>query len=416
LLPWVILIVGIGFWLVEPVLEEQALLEARPAQVLLRVTIPAAWTAIGVATVWVVVTTVGEMTVTDLFMVRTFAEELYTRRAGMGETPSEAFRGMTAPLLVLVWLIFLGLALCEKLVPSTRPLGIARRPVFRLQWLRWPVGVVVATGVAGFVGVPLGNLCYKAGVVVSQTDTGLQRSWSAIRCLATVAASPLHHAREFGWTATIGVAAATTAVLAAIPLAWAACRGGSWARVILVFLALFLVVPGPVIGLAVIWLVNRPEIPPLAWMYGHSILAPWLALSIRSLPLATLVIWFSFRMVSREIVDAAALDGAGPLARLCRIVVPMRLEALALAWLVAFTMTLGDLAASILVMPPGLTTLSVRIFGLLHYGVEDRVAGICLTLVTLMAALVGLAAWLARKTGRIGNPSCEQVTRGASDL
>jgi iron(III) transport system permease protein len=160
---------------------------------------------------------------------------------------------------------------------------------------------------------------------------------------------------------------------------------------------MFLVLPGPLIGLAVIWLVNRPEIPFLGWLYGHSIFAPWLALLIRSLPLATLVMWMSFRTIPQEIIDAAALDGAGSLARLHRILIPMRLPALALAWLVVFTIALADLAASILVIPPGLTTLSVRIFGLLHYGVEDRVAGICLALVTLLAALVGLAVWLASK-------------------
>ena len=56
----------------------------------------------------------------------------------------------------------------------------------------------------------------------------------------------------------------------------------------------------------------------------------------------------------------------------------------------------GDLAASVLVVPPGVTTLSIRIFGLLHYGVEDQVAGICLALVAVFAAVAVLAAGIAR--------------------
>ena len=79
--PWVALIVGLGLWRVEAELEEQALLNGSPATVFFRVTLPAVWPAIGVAAIWVLVTTTGEMTVTDLFIVRTYAEELYTRRA-----------------------------------------------------------------------------------------------------------------------------------------------------------------------------------------------------------------------------------------------------------------------------------------------------------------------------------------------
>lgn len=58
-----------------------------------------------------------------------------------------------------------------------------------------------------------------------------------------------------------------------------------------------------------------------------------------------------------------------------------------MAWLVALAIVLGDLAASILVVPPGVITLPIRIFGLMHYGVEDQVAGICLVLVAVFAVV-----------------------------
>ena len=99
----------------------------------------------------------------------------------------------------------------------------------------------------------------------------------------------------------------------------------------------------------------------------------------------------------REMLECAAVDGAGPVGRLCRIALPCRLGALAVAWLVALAIGLGDLAASVLVMPPGVTTLSIHIFNLLHYGVEDRVAGICLALMALFAAVVAGIAWLASR-------------------
>ncbi|NOY30548.1 MAG: hypothetical protein GXP28_10350, partial [Planctomycetes bacterium] len=45
-----------------------------------------------------------------------------------------------------------------------------------------------------------------------------------------------------------------------------------------------------------------------------------------------------------------------------------------------------------LVAPPGVATLSMRIFGLLHYGAEDRVAALCLAL-ALSISLLTIVAW-----------------------
>ena len=89
--------------------------------------------------------------------------------------------------------------------------------------------------------------------------------------------------------------------------------------------------------------------------------------------------------------------GAGPATRLFRIALPSRLAALALAWLVAMAVALGDLAASVLVVPPGVTTLSIRLFGLLHYGVEDQVAGICLVQVVVFTAVAIVVGRIIRR-------------------
>ena len=105
--------------------------------------------------------------------------------------------------------------------------------------------------------------------------------------------------------------------------------------------------------------------------------------------------WHAFRTLPDQMLDSAAVDGAGPITQLWRIALPCRRRALVLAWIVALAVALGDLAASILVMPPGVTTLSIRIFNLLHYGVEDRVAGICLALIAMFAAVAAVVAWVA---------------------
>ena len=128
---------------------------------------------------------------------------------------------------------------------------------------------------------------------------------------------------------------AAAAVLAAIPLAWLARRGGWWSLPALLTAAAALAVPGPVLGLAIIKLLNQAELPWLVRLYDHSILAPFLALFVRGLPAAILVLWHALHSVPSELLDLAAVDGAGPLARLYRVALPMRWPAVGLAFLVS---------------------------------------------------------------------------------
>jgi len=394
-LPWVVLIVGAGFWLVEPELEEQALLDGSPWQVFRHVTFPGALGAVAVAALWVLIVTAGEMTVTDLFMVRTYAEEVYTRVA-VGPQPDDPPLGILSGVILTTWLLLAGLVLAARLAPGDRPTTTGRRLVFPLGGWRVPIAVVVGLALLLAVGVPLASLSYKAGVVVTEVDAVRVRDWSAWKCFQMVAVSPVRYSAEFGWSLGIGALAATASAAVATWLAWTARRGGWPGALVLAVTAVSLSVPGPVVGLALIGLLNRPEIPPLVWLYDQSILAPWLAFSIRGLGPATLILWHAFRTVPQEMLDGAAVDGAGATAQLWRIVLPCRVWALGLAWIVALAVAMGDLAASVLVVPPGVSTLSIRIFGLLHYGVEDRVAGICLAQVAVFAAVAVGVMWLIR--------------------
>jgi len=398
-IPWVVLIVGVGLLLIEPELEEQALLDGSSRQVFCRVTLPAALPAVGAAALWIALATAGEMTVTDLMRVRTYAEEVYTQLA-IGQEPGEAALEILPGAALSALLVAAGLMLCAALAPRDRPPSWQHRWVFRLGRLRGPITLLTAAAILLLVGLPLGSLCYKAGVVVSPTEAGPVRSWSPVKCQWMIAAAPWRYRGEFGWSLLIGTLAAAGAVAAAIPLAWWARRDGWRALPLVTITAVCLAVPGPIVGLAAMWLLNRPDSAWLRFLYDRSILAPWLALMVRGLPAATLVLWHALRTVPAELLESAAVDGAGPLARLWRVALGSRWSAVAVAFLVTFAVVLGDLAASILVVPPGVTTLSIQVFGLLHYGVEDQAAGICLALILLFAAVACAVAWLVRGGAR----------------
>ncbi len=413
--PWVVLIVGAGLYRVEPELEEQALLDGSQRQVFCRVTLRSAAPAIGVAAVWVAILTASEMAVTDLFVVRTYAEEVYTGFA-LGPELDEG------PLAVLPGMVLCGLMvagavwLCARVLPRQRPLSLRRPHVFTLRRWRWIAVPVVAGVLLLLIAVPLGNLAYKAGITVTQTEAGRVRQWSPVKLVAMVGTAPWRFRTEFGWSLMIAGLAATAATAVATLLAWFSQpgawlgSGSNWGRslaraALLLVAAACLAVPGPVVGVGLIALLNRPGLPPVLWLYDHSVLAPWLALSIRSLPLAVLVMWHALRTVPREMLEAAAVDGVGTLRRLAWVALPNRLAAVGLAWVVALAVATGDLAASVLVLPPGVDTLSRRIFGLLHSGQEAEVSGVCLAMILLFAAVAAVAAWLSFRPQRPALPT-----------
>jgi ABC-type Fe3+ transport system permease subunit len=91
------------------------------------------------------------------------------------------------------------------------------------------------------------------------------------------------------------------------------------------------------------------------------------------------------------------VDGAGSWRQFWHIALPMRWKAMAVAWIIALAVSLGDLASVVLVHPPGVFLLSTTIFNLMHYGVEDQVAGACMALILIFSGLAIAAIILFRR-------------------
>ena len=389
-LPWVVLIVGVGLATVKPEYEEQAALDGGPLRVLTRVTLPRATAFAGAAALWVAVTTAGEITVTDLYRVRTFAEQVYLGYA-IDSTTTPLPATARAATVGLTLLSLAALAAMAGLAP--RDDTVTQRPRYQFPLARWRslAALIVFATLLAAVAVPVVNLCVQGGAIVDETPRGLRRSWSVAQLAGQIVASPWRFGKEFGWTAAIAASAATLAVALALPIAHWAARGRWRSALAIVPAAFCLALPGPTIGLSIIALLNRRQFTPLVMLYDQSILAPVLAVAVRAFPIVVLILWYSFSTLARDTSEAAASEGAAWWTTLLRVVVPQRLGAIVCAWLIAATIGVGELSATILVLPPGVTTLSNRTFTLLHYGVTDQLAGLCLAqllLVAVMALLV----------------------------
>src|SRR4051794_15205508 len=243
--PWVVLIVGASLRAVEAEIEEDAATCATPQKVMWYVSIRRAAPAIAVAGIWIAIMTTTEISVTDFFQVRTFAEEVYTQAAlGTFDTSGEPPRGYPAgsgengqtivpgtlpalspPLPALsangLWsgLLLSTLLALTAIVAASRLFAdlsdAPHRPpwIWRLQKWRWPAAILLWLSLLVVAGIPLGNLFYKAGIRVNIADTGRTRTWSATKVVERLAKAPRDFQGELWLSAKIGAAAATTALV-----------------------------------------------------------------------------------------------------------------------------------------------------------------------------------------------------------
>lgn len=396
-IPWATWIVGIGMRLTPPELEEAAQLEAGPWRVLWHATLPGARGAIGVAALWVTIGTAGEMTVTDLLRVRTLAEEIYTEFA---VEPGEVPLRLLPLVAVTAALVVAGMSLVAALARFHPPATLRQAAVVRLEAGR-KLCLAVALTLVGLVAlIPVGSLIQAAGETFERNEAGqVVRRWTAHMLITRVVAIPTRrrYFGEFRWSLLLATAAATAAIVLAVPLAWAARDGGVRAFPVWTAAALLLAAPGPLVGLAIVRILNQPRWPLVLSLYESLWFAPVAALTLRALPMATLIAWQGLRGVSRQSLEAAEIDGAGPVVRLWRIALPQRVAALACGWLAAWSVALADLSASVLVLPPGVDTLARQVFGLLHDGRKQDVAGICLVLLAIVAAGTAIGWRLLRR-------------------
>lgn len=405
-LPWVVFIAGVGLRGVEPELEEAAWLDLPAWRVVLHVTFRRAIGAIAGSALAVAVLTAGDMTVTDLLQVRTYAEQAYLlaqRGIGQGAVAAEVALPAFAVLGVLV---LVGAVALLRADPARLPTPANRARVWHLGRWRVGLGVLVVGLVGGAVALPIAGMVWRAGRVGGVARLGIAPHWSLAGLLGTLPRAwedvidPSTFPEEFDRSPLIGsmiwaALGATLTVALAWPLAWA-CRGSRpWRWVTATVAALILASPGPVAALA-LKLAYR-MVPIVADTPALLVLA----YGLRTLPYALLVLWPALRSIPQDHLDAAAVDGLGPWRRAWRVALPMSRGAIAAAWAVSFALAVGELPAAFFTYTPGRLPLIVVVWGLLHTGVESHLAGVGLIL-TAVAGTIGLAA--AWTLGRIYEP------------
>ncbi|HEV2580450.1 MAG TPA: ABC transporter permease subunit, partial [Ktedonobacteraceae bacterium] len=124
-----------------------------------------------------------------------------------------------------------------------------------------------------------------------------------------------------------------------------------------------------------------------------------------SLPYATRLGIGALEQVGQNMLDAARVQGARTFQLLARIVAPLLRANLISVWLLVFTGTMFELAASELLYPPGQPTLPVQIVGYFNnfqLGPGMALAMLDVALVTLFLIVLRAIPWLFQRLVKFG--------------
>lgn len=250
----------------------------------------------------------------------------------------------------------------------------------------------LALATAGIsVALPLGQLASDG------------RAWSEL--------APALQAGQSAITTSLLLAGGTAVLVVGLGLATTSARGGTG---LAIPLWLIFLVPGVVLGLALIWLLNRPA---TGWFYG-SLGVVVLGWTLRYFA----PVWAALKLASAQLdrapLEAVRLAGGTRWQQFRLALWPQLAPVAAVVWYLAFLFCLWDVETLILVVPPGGETLSLRIFNLLHYGHSRQISSLCLVLlgIAVLPLIVG-GGWrvLGRVTARnLQTAACLALLVGVS--
>lgn len=368
LAPVVTLLVAVALQAVDPSLEEAALLAGGPWRTATRILLPLTRPAVALGALVVFSLAFSELGVPTFLRVGVYPAMVFARLGGVDYQPGEAI-ALSAPLVG----VSVVLLLAERRAAGRRSftaLGLRSREVPALALGRWRG---TATGAAWTLAVlplaPIAALAWRAG----PAGFGELPRW--------LGASPLN-------TLVATLAAATFALLVAIPVGHAAARGlrggaGLDALAVLAFLT-----PASVLGAGLIGAWNRPATEAI--YASAAIVAVALAARYSAIGLRTAAV--AFAQSAPHLEEAAAVSGAGFVRRLTRILLPIHARGLGAAWLLTALFCLRDLEAAVLIYPAGSEPLTVRIFTLEANGPPGVVAALACSQVVLSAGILALGA------------------------
>lgn len=340
--------------------EEAALLGLGPWRTALRLSLPRAAGALLAGTLCAWILMLGDLGVPGCLQVPLGAEAVHARFAATWDGAGAL--GASLPMLALAVAALLAVrgrfAMADHasepgeatgMAGPGRAFAVSAWTVAAVSWLA-PAGALAAWARSGGGGA--------VGILASEGLTSL----------------------------ALGGAAGLIAALTAFALA-ASLRPPVLAALAGVAVLAF-ALPGTLTGAGLIRFWNAPGLRGEAYASPAVLL---LGLAARAFAPALLAAWIAIRAIPASAEDAGRLAGLSPATRAFRITLPMARAGLLAGALAAAAVAAGEVAIPALVAPPGIQTLSVRLFSLIHFG-ADGVVGAAALMALGAVFVLGLGA------------------------
>jgi iron(III) transport system permease protein len=335
-----------------------------------QVTLPSIFPGVMAGALLVALDILAEYGTVALLRYETFSSAIFVQLAGRYDRSAAAVLSsvLVALAMTLLWaeLWMRGRGRYTQMESSWRP---ARR-VSLGRW-RWPA-ILFTAGVVFFsLAAPLGVLAVWSfqAFADSQALEGVFRSGS--QGLENFVWNSL-------WTSTL---AAALAVTLSLPVALFAARSpGRVSRLVSRFCQVGYAIPGVVIALSLVLLVNRL----LPFLYATPLVVV-MAYVLRHMPQATRSSEAALGQLSPSFEEAARSLGRTPQQALVQVTLPLILPGLLAGGALVFLTSLKELPATLLLRPPGFDTLAVRVWVWATDGFYLQAAPAALVLVLLAA-------------------------------
>ena len=394
---WMFLVLTVHWRWVGPRFNDRLRLECRDTSETVarmgRLMLPA-WS---LAVAWIGLLAMTEMTVADLYAFTTLPDRFYRRFAVTADLDRVAIESLPWAL-VIGWAgawtrhrsgnVFDALRSRDALEGNVTTDSVRKRtPDCPRAWLNLAMrrGWIAAIAIV-MVGIPtvgwIGRVGYSGDGAIS-----------GFLIAERLRQSFVENRSELMWTMVLAVATAMISVAAAwfVVLTTTSKRRtrffADWTS-----LALFCI-PAPIIGLAFAAFFTLP-VPGFRTLYQSTLIPTLLALSCKAGPVAYLVLSFAWRGTSQSLRDRSRLDHS-PLRRIVweypRWLIGPRWVAVAASTLIVA----GDVAITMRVTPPSVSTAAARLFGLLHSGARFQEAALGFWFAAIALLSVAMIAGLS---------------------
>jgi iron(III) transport system permease protein len=201
---------------------------------------------------------------------------------------------------------------------------------------------------------------------------------------------------EIAYSLEIGILAVIIGIPLAAGIVFFMPHGYYTKKIFWVLVTLPLAIPSSLIGMGLLTLFATTMKGP-----AIGLLLPVFAGIVRFLPVAIIIISAQVHMIDPVLLDAARFLGTPCSGSYLKVILPLLAPGIGIAAVFLFSLTLGELGATLLVAAPGYQTLTMKIYNYLHYGSFSAVAGLSalmagLTTITTLLAQYGTGMWMQR--------------------